>query len=77
MTHMHVNDGQQCKQNMHFYWKMTIGSWQKNRRIKKVVPNKWEFALKCDKDNNIERFKARIVVKGRSQVYGVNYTETF
>ncbi len=43
----------------------------------KVVSSKWVFALKKDKDNNIERFKARLVAKGCSQKYGVNYTETF
>lgn len=46
-------------------------------RDQKPVRNKWVFAVKRNKDGNVERFKARLVAKGCSQIYGVNYTETF
>ena len=35
------------------------------------------FALKCSPDGEVERYKARIVVKGFNQVYSIDYNETF
>jgi hypothetical protein len=40
-----------------------------------VLPFKWVFTIKRDQDGTIVRFKARIVVGGHRQKYGVNYTE--
>ena len=36
----------------------------------------WIFKLKTDINGNIERYKARLVARGDSQIYGVNYTDT-
>ena len=41
------------------------------------VDNKWVFTVKWNLDGTLERFKARLVGRGFSQQYGVNYTETF
>lgn len=35
------------------------------------------FKIKRDSQGHIERFKSRLVAKGCSQQYGVNFTETF
>jgi len=38
---------------------------------------KWVFHLKFDSDGKIVRFKVRLVGRGFSQVYGIDYLETF
>jgi hypothetical protein len=42
-----------------------------------VVGCRWVFALKRGPDGAIERYKARIVAKGFSQIYQIDYHETF
>lgn len=44
---------------------------------RKTVGCKWIFSIKHKADGTIDRYKARLVAKGYTQIYGINYQETF
>ena len=44
---------------------------------KSMVGCKWIYKIKTRSDRSIECYKARLVAKGFTQVYGINYEETF
>jgi len=43
----------------------------------KTIKCKWIFRHKLDKNGQVEWLKARLVAKGYSQMYGIDYLETF
>ncbi|KAL0370961.1 UNVERIFIED_CONTAM: Retrovirus-related Pol polyprotein from transposon RE2 [Sesamum angustifolium] len=78
-----------CEALRHPAWKMAMdnemsalvsrGTWE----LVEVPPNvdivacRWVFTLKFRADGTLERYKARLLAKGFTQTYGVDYFETF
>jgi hypothetical protein len=44
---------------------------------RKVVGSKWVFHIKRGPDGEIQKYKARVVVQGFTQIEGMDYDETF
>ena len=55
------------------------GTWElvDAPRGKKLEGYKWIFTVKFRSDGSVERLKARLVTKGFTQTYGIDYQETF
>ena len=44
---------------------------------KSVVGSRWIYKVKQATDRSVEKYKARFVARGFSQIEGINYEETF
>lgn len=42
-----------------------------------MVGSKWIYRIKFEKDGSLDRYKTKLVVKGFTQVEGLDYEETF
>ena len=55
------------------------GTWSLVDRSKSrnIIGLKWIFRIKQNPDGSVYKYKARLVVKGYSQVAGIDYGDTF
>ena len=55
------------------------GTWEYCKRPvgKNIITSKWVFKVKYTHNNLIDRYKARLVARGFTQIFGVDYEETF
>ena len=43
----------------------------------KAIPCRWTYIIKTNPDGSVSRYKVRLVIKGFSQRYGIDYSQTF
>lgn len=44
---------------------------------RKAIGSKWIYKTKYKSDGSIDKYKARLVILGYKQMYGIDYVETF
>jgi Reverse transcriptase (RNA-dependent DNA polymerase) len=54
-----------------------FGLLRRAKSDKMAVGCKWTFTVKQNLENRVERYKARFMVKGYSQIYDIDYDKTF
>jgi hypothetical protein len=67
---------EEIKEELKWLKRMIRGCWWTNLH-KKVIGVKWVYRTKFNVDGFINKNKARLVVKGYVQVFGVDFLKTF
>ena len=56
---------------------MELGKFAHYQKVLYLRGCKWVFTVNHKSDGTMERFKARLIAKGYTQTYGIDYLETF
>ena len=52
-------------------------TWDLVSLPQEAIGNRWVYKIKGDANNQVERYRARLVVKGYAQKEGINFNEIF
>jgi len=66
-----------CKDEIRNFQQMGVYNVVPQPKGRKVVGSKWVLRIKCGPDGQVQKYKARIVAQGFTQVKGLNYDQTF
>ena len=66
-----------CQDEMRSFENMEVYRILPRPRGKNIVGSKWVFRIKRGPDGTIQKYKARIVAQGFTQIEGIDYDETF
>ena len=87
--YVHFNEDEQWDYKKDPKWKKAMedemSMIQKNKtwelvvkpKDRKVIGVKWVYKTKLNVDGSINKYKARLVVKGYALIFGVDYCDTF
>ena len=65
------------KEELHMIEKNNTWELVERPSNKKVIGVKWVYRTKLNPNGSVNKHKAKLVVKGYSQQYGVDFSETF
>lgn len=65
------------KEELHMIEKNNTWQLVDRTQDRKFISIKWVFKTKLNVDGSINKFKERLVVKGYTHIFGVNYSNTF
>jgi hypothetical protein len=66
-----------CADKMHVFKHMGVYKIVPHPADRKIIGSKWVFRIKRRPTGEIQKYKARIIAQGFTQIEGIDYDETF
>jgi hypothetical protein len=66
-----------CKEEMQTWKDLDVYNIIPQPKGRKVIGSKWVFHVKQGPNRSIQKYKARIVAQGFTQVEGIDFDQTF